>query len=436
MNDVEAMLSKLRHLRHLELSAVGSADLANAYRWEILSKCFVTLKFCFEIQLNSIPETLDSFRTQYWLIEKRWFVAYKKMFFFTIPHFVQTDADEYFQLPKHSTCSNNAIIYQHVTKLTLINKIIETHHRFMNINTLELHNSAANIDLTSLPGVADLNGIKTLLLPSSIKNKNITFLFKNMRRLENLSISSSADQNFADFFQQTRNMRLEQIRQLTICNHYVISNHYIIGRICRLFPCIQQLNVSIRRVDDMIALIDGLKRLSNASFIFKSLSNNDKQSLWSKVKTIINETYRLEDSCLHVWIENRIDISHPKLISSISWAQRLENEWHRLDFMLSQASHLSIFITIVLIAHLHNIVIHMWIYMMSGIALHSLLSPSIFGSASLTYLTPVGSILSKHLDRPSTYIFCYFFILISIIIGYIFSDNWKSMIADKVSLFV
>ncbi|CAF4143931.1 unnamed protein product, partial [Rotaria sordida] len=197
-------------------------------------------------------------------------------------------------------------------------------------------------------------------------------------------------------------MRLKQIRTLTICNRYVVNNRYIASRICRIFPCVKQLHVSVEQADDMIVLIDGLKHLSSASFVFKSLSDNDKQNLWQKAETIINGVYRLQDSYLHILIKNRVNILHRKVIPSISWMQRLENNWYHLDLMLSQESLLSIFITIILIAHLHNIVIHMWIYMMSSMAWHSFIYSFIFGSASTLYISPIGSIFSKHLDRPST----------------------------------
>ncbi|CAM4983374.1 unnamed protein product [Rotaria socialis] len=225
-------------------------------------------------------------------------------------------------------------------------------------------------------------------------------------------------------------MRLENIHALTICNHYVISNRYIASQLCHIFPRVKKLHVSVNRLDDMIILIDGFKHLSSASFMFKSLFSNDKQDLWQKINTIVNGVYRLEDSCLHMWIENRMDISQKKNISNISWSQRLEKFWHYLDFMLSQESPLSKFFTIFLIAYLHNIVTQMWIYLMPYIALNLFVCQTILGSSSFTYLSPIGSLFSKYVDRPSTYLFGYLFVSIIIIIGYIFADEWKLMIAD------
>ncbi|CAM4973223.1 unnamed protein product [Rotaria socialis] len=318
MKDIESALLKLPRLRHLEISTSGHVDLADAYRWETLSKDFLTLKFYFKIQLSSIEKTLGSFRTPFWLIEKQWFVAYENMSFFTLPHFLQTHANEYFQLPKHSTCINNAIIYEHITKSIFVDKIIKPDHRFTHVHTLELRNKTANVDLTALAAAVDLHVVKTLLLPSSIEHKNIIFLLNNMPRLENLSINTSANQDFEDFFQETKHMRLENIHALTICNQYVINNRYIASQLCHIFPRVKKLHVSVNRLDDMIILIDGFKDLSSASFMFKSLFSNDKQDLWQKINTIVNGVYRLEDSCLHMWIENRMDISQKKNISNIS----------------------------------------------------------------------------------------------------------------------
>ncbi|CAF3991432.1 unnamed protein product [Rotaria magnacalcarata] len=433
MNDIESALLKLPRLRHLEISTSGLVDLADAYRWEMLSKNFVTLKFYFKIQLSSIEKTLASFRTPFWLIEKQWFVAYENMSFFTIPHFLQTHANEYFQLPKHSTCLNNAIAYEHITKSIFVDKIIKPDHRFANVHTLELRNKTANVDLTALSAVVDLHVVKTLVLPSSIEHKNIIFLLNNMPRLENLAINTSADQDFDDFFQETKHMRLENIHTLTICNQYVISNHYIASQLSHIFPRVKKLHVSVNRLDDMIILIDGFKHLSSASFMFKSLFDNDKQDLLQKINTTINGVYRFEGSCLHMWIENRMDISRKTHISNISWTQRLEKFWHYLDFMLSQESPLSRLFTIFLIAYLHNIATQIWIYLVPYIALNLFVCQTILGSSSFVYLSPIGSLFSKYFDRPSTYLFGYLFVYIIIIVGYIFSDEWKLMIADNKS---
>ncbi|CAF3958622.1 unnamed protein product [Rotaria magnacalcarata] len=405
MNDIESALLKLPRLRHLEISTSGVVDLADAYRWEMLSKNFVTLKFYFKIQLSSIEKTLASFRTPFWLIEKQWFVAYENMSFFTIPHFLQTHANEYFQLPKHSTCLNNAIAYEHITKSIFVDKIIKPDHRFANVHTLELRNKTANVDLTALSAVVDLHVVKTLVLPSSIEHKNIIFLLNNMPRLENLAINTSADQDFDDFFQETKHMRLENIHTLTICNQYVISNHYIASQLSHIFPRVKKLHVSVNRLDDMIILIDGFKHLSSASFMFKSLFDNDKQDLLQKINTTINGVYRFEGSCLHMWIENRMDISRKTHISNISWTQRLEKFWHYLDFMLSQESPLSRLFTIFLIAYLHNIATQIWIYLVPYIALNLFVCQTILGSSSFVYLSPIGSLFSKYFDRPSTYLF-------------------------------
>ncbi|CAF3905808.1 unnamed protein product, partial [Rotaria magnacalcarata] len=407
MNDIESALLKLPRLRHLEISTSGLVDLADAYRWEMLSKNFVTLKFYFKIQLSSIEKTLASFRTPFWLIEKQWFVAYENMSFFTIPHFLQTHANEYFQLPKHSTCLNNAIAYEHITKSIFVDKIIKPDHRFANVHTLELRNKTANVDLTALSAVVDLHVVKTLVLPSSIEHKNIIFLLNNMPRLENLAINTSADQDFDDFFQETKHMRLENIHTLTICNQYVISNHYIASQLSHIFPRVKKLHVSVNRLDDMIILIDGFKHLSSASFMFKSLFDNDKQDLLQKINTTINGVYRFEGSCLHMWIENRMDISRKTHISNISWTQRLEKFWHYLDFMLSQESPLSRLFTIFLIAYLHNIATQIWIYLVPYIALNLFVCQTILGSSSFVYLSPIGSLFSKYFDRPSTYLFAH-----------------------------
>ncbi|CAF4464009.1 unnamed protein product, partial [Rotaria sp. Silwood2] len=133
---------------------------------------------------------------------------------------IQSHANEYFPPFKHSTFLNHIVIYQYITKLTFINKIIETYHYFTNVNTLELGNKSPTINLIALSTIVDLNRVKTSSLSSSIEHQNIKFLLNNMPRLENLSISSqqrlskatTEQTDFASYLRSTPILNRLQVR--------------------------------------------------------------------------------------------------------------------------------------------------------------------------------------------------------------------------------
>ena len=177
-------------LKHLDLHIIGYGDLTDGRKWELLSKDFHTLKFVFEILLDSIETILDRFRTSFWLIEKRWFVAYQHKYLYTIPYsiFMNTSIDQSFQPPLYTTLLKTSLFYDHVNKLTLEYRLIETGHRLINITTLEIGFEEICIDI--LEAIVYLNRVINLTLPSLMKKSKMKYLIDSMPYLQSLSIDT------------------------------------------------------------------------------------------------------------------------------------------------------------------------------------------------------------------------------------------------------
>ncbi|CAF3965173.1 unnamed protein product [Rotaria sp. Silwood1] len=188
INEIEKFLLNFPSLKHLELSTKIDNNFVTGHQLENLSKDLITLKFIFKITLDLIEETLDTFRTSFWLEEKCWFVAYENNYLYTVPCSMYTHINETFQPPKYSTILKNSIFYDNIIKLTLYYNLIETCHRFNNITTLEI--GPEDISIETLSAIVNLNGVINLTLSSSINKSNIKYLLNKMPRLQSLSIDT------------------------------------------------------------------------------------------------------------------------------------------------------------------------------------------------------------------------------------------------------
>ena len=120
---------------------------------------------------------------------------------------------------------------------------------------------------------------------------------------------------FWDFLEKLKDIRLEQIRRLTISKYHVFNDSYTINRICRIFPSIERLNVSIERMDNLIQFINSLNCLLSASFYLES----NKDSIMDDIEksNLSSFTYRLDGSSLHLWMKKEVRIKYIKILSLI-----------------------------------------------------------------------------------------------------------------------
>jgi hypothetical protein len=238
----------------------------------------------------NVDDTLDSFRTSFWLEEKRWFVAQvqEDRSVFSIPYFAPDEIEIPERLRICSTAPNGTFLYDNVDKITIKAAEIQHHHYFTLIETLELE---CSILLETLDSVMDLHQIKYLIIPSL--NDLLIFmpLKDKIPRLNELTIKNTLT---IDMIERIRSYRFEQIRKLELSISGVHSD-YIIEELFRLFPSIYHLEVKdyVESERTMIRLIDGFKHLSNASFHVRSSSNDCDSSLYQNRNLIIQHSRRL-----------------------------------------------------------------------------------------------------------------------------------------------
>ncbi|CAF1332468.1 unnamed protein product, partial [Rotaria sordida] len=445
MNEIEKFLLNFPCLKHLELSTRIHDNFVTGHQLEILSKDLITLKFIFKITLlHSIEETLDTFRTSFWLEEKCWFVAYENNYLYTVPCSMYTHINEHFQSPKYSTLLKNSIFYDNIIKLTLYVKLIETCHRLNNITTLEI--GYENISIETLLAIVNLSRIMNLTLPSSMNKSKIKYLLNKMPRLQYLSIDTlMSNRTFEEFQNSGRNfldniqdLELKQIRELKISDYHIIDDSYTIDRLCYIFPSIERLHVSIGQLNTIVQLINCFKYLSIISLNLKYLSNKEKEYFALKSELIIDQIrqmmiltykYQMTNSCLHLWIKKESE----EIIGKIDQRKKRECFWYWCNFILSQRSLLSMIVTVILINHLLNILLCMWNYILSDIPQKTSYFSYIFNPSAVLLITQVCSTFFKKHHRTFVYLFGYIFVWIFTIIAWMFPDWWHLISIDTIN---
>ncbi|CAF5069981.1 unnamed protein product, partial [Rotaria sp. Silwood1] len=71
MYQMEQFLPHLPHLKHFVFQAYATAEICDGYRWQLLTSSLITFNFKFHASLVLSEQTLDSFRSTFWLEEKR-----------------------------------------------------------------------------------------------------------------------------------------------------------------------------------------------------------------------------------------------------------------------------------------------------------------------------------------------------------------------------
>jgi hypothetical protein len=228
---------------------------------ESIVKFFITFNFKFSALHLHVKRTLDTFRSPFWLKEKRWYVAFHNNCLFSIPYFLPVHIDCINQLRFDSTSPDDTIIYQRLNKFT-VNKFPTKHnYRFNHIKTLELEFSISFEILTFL---IDLNQIKHLIL-FSLDNLLIFIPLKS--RLPQLDELTMINNVTIDMIDVMRDYQFDQICkvEIRVAAEYI---ECIVEELFRLFPHTEHFVYKsiIYSVAMMIHLINGFKSLSNASF--------------------------------------------------------------------------------------------------------------------------------------------------------------------------
>ncbi|CAF0863513.1 unnamed protein product [Adineta steineri] len=260
MNDLECFLTNFSYLTQLQLDLIGEIDLVDGNRWKILSKDLIKFNFNFHVEINNIHSILDPFRDSYWLLKKRWYVAYNNQCLFIIPHFAPISTHNPYYPTIYTTVPDNTIFYNQIKHLVI--------SKPRNIMLNHLHNvEELTIECSIFPELlsfVNLNRLKHLKLASL---DNIELFLMHLNSIPNLSKLSVNGNLTVDFIEYTKKCRAKQIRILEIVTSTDDLN-YIIEGLIYLLPQIEHLRIStIHSRKDIIRLIDGFEYLLNVHLL-------------------------------------------------------------------------------------------------------------------------------------------------------------------------
>lgn len=311
MKSMEQLLSNIPRLKYLELHANGDADLVNGQRWQMLTNRLITFNFSFSVSNNLGSNDLDTFRSDFWLKEKRWYVACVNRSLFSVPYFAETSADEEYEPITFSTLPNSEVLNNCITQLTLSEPVTNLTERFPQVDTLALFHT---IDLSYISSIIDINRIQSLVLCSQKNYSGIGLLVNEMPNLCRISIKNGVK----SFLEEIESNTFCKIRNLDVGNRYTINDDYEddynLERLCYIFPQIERLHIdhwcSVVRV---LGLIRKFDKLSNVSFHISNwfVDEEGQQKNITEVKSILDLhrtkqnndfTYRFDRSCVHLWL--------------------------------------------------------------------------------------------------------------------------------------
>ena len=276
----EQYLNHLHQLTRLTLEANGRSDLIDGHQWKsFLSKTkiqkfhfrFVIPDDYFDIDQNR-SESLQSFRSSFWLKEKQWYVECRRndqwqtTSFHTIPRFRSKFFTIYpsFDIPSLTTAPadlEQKLLRENRVEVLkiLIDQCTEPpKERFEHVQTLVL-NGAQLIPVNLLQSIVDPDEIKELDLDDVkfLSTRELEQLIEHLPRLNCLTMK------YHPLFiipPQIRTLRLEGDIQSIIIDHL---SHTI--------PHVKKLEIQICTKDQMVCLIDQLEHIDDFLFMFDDL---------------------------------------------------------------------------------------------------------------------------------------------------------------------
>ena len=293
MNDLERMMSNLPRLKHLQLIAHCHDDIIDGPRWQRKVKALDTFKFIFYVSPKVSSRQLDSFRTEFWLHAKQWFVAYTKRCFFSVPYFIPMEVDDDFRLPLYTTAPNNGIFYAYVDNLHLTKLDSHINCHFPHVHTLTLGVSSSEYPIKK---IVDLGQVRHLKLFSMKKKFAIGSLIKKMPKLFEISLINGIE----DFLNQISNQKLGKIRTLHLGHIRMRASDYKIKHLFNIFPNIEHLRIHHQcSIEQIFDFLNGFQYLSTASFPYiEWFENLDNRPHVQK----LTYTYRFDRSRIYFWL--------------------------------------------------------------------------------------------------------------------------------------
>ena len=306
MNTFEQMMSNLPRLRHLELVSHCDNDVIDGHRWHKKVNKLDTFNFMFHISDELQSEQLDSFRTPFWLNEKRWYVGYMIGRFLSVPHFIPRQVNNNFRLLRHTTAPNDEFLYEHTDKLDLAKALRHQSAYFPHVHTLTLSFVPS---LPTVTRIVDLRQVRHLTLFSLKEASLIGPLIDELPNLNEISINYDG-KSFIEYVSQKN---FNQIRILRISNCLTPIDDYNIEDLCLAFPYLERLQTNDKcSTEKIFHFLYRLKYLSTASFRCAAWFAGANKETHLRIRSDLDEmlhlnelnyTYRLDESAAaHFWI--------------------------------------------------------------------------------------------------------------------------------------
>ncbi|CAF0839344.1 unnamed protein product [Adineta steineri] len=320
MIDIKEFLSKTSQLKYFELQTNIRDLIFNGDEWISLVENLITFDFKFRISKAIIHPNafINSFRTTFWIEEKRWFIAYdeEQSLVYTVPRFVEKCAEYHiyssFEPPSHTTIDiNTPFFYDNINELTINQCLCRSlpFYRFTNITRLSF---SGEIPFDQLHSIVDLSNVYYLKLPEIISIKDLKRIFPNVfPRVQHLYLRSLPIGH-----SWRHSIIMKQIRILHIQTINCAS------QLCQQFPNIERLYVDcVKSYRQIRWIIHRLK--PQLSYMSLSWLNNQPKQLsfrlfhkWLK-KQQQYQTYRSHIgsfSCIYLWINNELNEEYTKYI--------------------------------------------------------------------------------------------------------------------------
>ncbi|CAM4964783.1 unnamed protein product [Rotaria socialis] len=271
---IQHYLIRLSNLK--SLTTIIRLGFIDGKQWEEFLRKSQIIKFNFHFILSENvifnhdgSKLLDSFRSPFWLEEKRWYVAYSKRCTNTYTHISITSVSKFLSkitdytledYPPLSTVPpdlTQRIFYSRCIDMLILHldeSKIQTNYLFTRVNLLHLNGSKLP-SIHDLVSIVDLNQIKELDI-SRVKNISIGgihLIIEHMPRLNHLIFK-----HFIPLFQPPAHIYTLSIETWQLKDDFDLF--------CRMFSNVKSLKIDITSLEMMIELVKRLKYLEDIGF--------------------------------------------------------------------------------------------------------------------------------------------------------------------------
>ena len=305
-------MNNLPCLKHLKIEIRADVDIMDGNAWEQMTANLVTFDFSFRFTSDfdeDIHLDLTSFRTPFWLEEKRWFVYFGLNTLYSIscaPVWMSTE----FAMSEHTTAPDSQVLFDHIHNLVVKELSTERSFHCSYVNRLTLKCRYMRCDLAS---IIDLAHVRHLIISSFQSIQVFGACGDQLENLSTLSISIPL-RHFLDW---TNFRRLEKIRTLEIAylpNGQPALEGDQIDVLCGIFPRLEKLSTELYcGIDQMLSRVKKFECLSTVAFccISKLSQTLFATSIRSKLKASLDQaianhqlgcTYRFDSNMCHLWL--------------------------------------------------------------------------------------------------------------------------------------